>query len=247
VALRLGLAMLLLQFSIGAANDYADDVADTVAKPWKPIPAGLVGRRNVARTSALAATAGLIVAATLSSWAFVVAVAGLADGLAYDLRLKATPVAWVPFAAGVGLLPLFAWFGARGSAPGAFLSVVAMGILAGAALALSNVYVDIDRDRRSGVRSIAVVLGPRRTLGLNALLLGTVEIVAVATTLAGGGPPQLVAVEMAGCGLSWLGFALAGARSERLRPRVWEVQAVGLAVLGLGWLAALNTMGVLRT
>jgi 4-hydroxybenzoate polyprenyltransferase len=247
MALRLGLAMLLLQFSIGAANDYADAGADTIAKPWKPIPAGLVGRRSVALTCAIAGTAGLIVAATLPWWAFIVAAAGLADGLAYDLRLKTTPVAWVPFAAGVGLLPLFAWLGAHGSAPVAFLGVVAMGVLAGAALALANAYGDIDRDRRSGVRSIAVVLGPRRTLGVNALLLGSAEIVAVATTIAGDGPPEVVAVEMVGCGLTWLGMALAGARPQRLRPLVWEIQAVGLAVLGLGWLAALNTMGVLRS
>ncbi len=38
----LAVAMLLLQFSIGTVNDLADAAADAVAKPWKPIPAGVV-------------------------------------------------------------------------------------------------------------------------------------------------------------------------------------------------------------
>jgi geranylgeranylglycerol-phosphate geranylgeranyltransferase len=245
VALQLGLGMLLLQFSIGAANDYADAGADAIAKPWKPIPAELLARRSVALTCALAAAAGLVVAATVSSWAFILAVAGLADGLAYDLRLKATPVAWVSFAAGVGLLPLYAWLGAHGSAPEAFLGVVAMSVLAGAALAMSNAYADLERDRRSGVPSIAIFLGARRTLRVNAVLLGTVQIVAIATIIVGGVPLQLMLVELAGCGLGWFGFALAGITTETLRPLHWEFQAAGFVVLGIGWLAALNAIGVL--
>ena len=41
-ALVLGLAMLGLQFSIGAANDWFDVELDALTKPAKPIPAGRV-------------------------------------------------------------------------------------------------------------------------------------------------------------------------------------------------------------
>jgi 4-hydroxybenzoate polyprenyltransferase len=177
--------------------------------------------------------------------ALVLAIVGLADGLVYDLRLKATPLAWLPFAAGVGLLPLYAWLGARGSVATAFVGVVAMGVVAGAALALANAYVDLDRDRRSGVRSIAVFLGAQRTLVANAALLAAVQVVALATTIAGGGPLEPTLVEVGGCGLGWFGLALAGVRSDRIRPLVWEIQAVSLVVLGMAWLVALQTAGVL--
>lgn len=245
VALRLGLGMLLVQFGIGAANDFADAAADSIAKPRKPIPAGLIGRSTVAAVCVIASTAGLTAAATVSSLALVLAIVGLADGLVYDLRLKATPLAWLPFAAGVGLLPLYAWLGARGSVATAFVGVVAMGVVAGAALALANAYVDLDRDRRSGVRSIAVFLGAQRTLVANAALLAAVQVVALATTIAGGGPLEPTLVEVGGCGLGWFGLALAGVRSDRIRPLVWEIQAVSLVVLGMAWLVALQTAGVL--
>ncbi len=45
-ALQLGLSMLLLQFAIGAANDWADAPTDARAQPWKPIPSGVVTRER---------------------------------------------------------------------------------------------------------------------------------------------------------------------------------------------------------
>ncbi len=45
--------------------------------------------------------------------------AGTATGYAYDLRLKATAWAWLPFAVGLPLLPVYAWVGATGRVPGA--------------------------------------------------------------------------------------------------------------------------------
>jgi 4-hydroxybenzoate polyprenyltransferase len=245
-ALRLGLGMLLLQFAIGSANDLADSVADAVAKPWKPIPAGLMPRRAAVVLCVTASALGLSLAATVSAGALVVAIVGLADGLIYDLRLKATPLAWLPFAVGVGLLPLYAWLGARNSVGPAFVGIVAISVVAGATLALANAYADLDRDRRSGVRSIAVFLGSRWTVTLNASLLLIVQMVAGATTIAASGSPQLIVVEVVGCGLGWLGLCLAAVGRDRLRPLVWEVQAIGLVVLGTAWLAALDAAGALR-
>jgi 4-hydroxybenzoate polyprenyltransferase len=245
VSVRLGLGMLALQFAIGSANDLADADSDAAVKPWKPIPAGLVGRMTATTVCAAAAVLGLTLAASVSVGALVVAAVGLTDGLLYDLRLKATPIAWLPFAAGVGLLPLYAWLGARNSVPPAFAGVVAMSVLAGTTLALANAYSDLDRDRRSGVTSIAVYLGSRRTVTFNAGLLLIVQIVAGATTIAASGAPGLVAAEIVGCVLGWLGLALAAVDDNRLRPLVWELQAIGVALLGIAWLATLASAGAL--
>lgn len=245
-AVRLGLGMLALQFAIGAANDYADSVSDGLAKPGKPIPAGLVSRRAAAVACSAAAGVGLLSAATVGLGALVVGVVGLADGLVYDLRLKGTPLAPVPFAAGVGLLPLYAWWGARGSVPAAFPAVIGLAVLSGATLALANAYVDLERDGRSGVRSVATFLGARWTLSIDAGLLAVVQLIAVATTVAIGGAAPLVVAEACGCGLGWFGLGLAAVGRERVRPLVWEVQAVGILVLGVAWLAALDSAGMLH-
>jgi 4-hydroxybenzoate polyprenyltransferase len=246
VALRLGLGMLGLQFAIGAANDFADAASDGVSKPSKPIPAGLLSRPAVAGVGVAAAGLGLLAATSVGVGALVVAALGLADGLVYDLRLKGTPLAWASFAVGVGLLPLYAWWGARGTVPPAFAAVVLLAVLAGATLALANAYADIEADARSGVASVATLLGPRQTLATNAVLLAVVQLVVLATTLAVGGAALLLAGEVGGCGLGWVGIGLANVRRQWAGPLVWEVQAVGVLVLGAIWLGVLDSAGLFR-
>jgi len=245
VAIRLGLGMLGLQFAIGSANDIADAPADAIAKAWKPIPSGSLTRRNALAVCLVASIAGLTFAASVSTEALWVAFAGLADGLLYDLKLKATPVAWLPFAVGVGLLPLYGWIGGRGAITPAFAGIVALSVVAGAVLALANAYGDLERDRLSGTRTIATLLGPRRTLILDAAGTAVLQIVVLAITIAVRGPVGLMVAEVSGCSLGWLGLAPTGFDDDRLKTLVWEVQAVGFAVLGTAWLAVLSTGGFL--
>jgi 4-hydroxybenzoate polyprenyltransferase len=238
--------MLCLQFAIGAANDLADSPADALVKPAKPIPAGLLSRRAASTVCLAAASLGLALAASVSGALLAVAAIGLADGLLYDIRLKGTVFSWAPFAAGVGLLPVYSWVGATGTLPTAGSLVVAVAVAAGCALALANAFADLDKDRVSGVASIATVLGAGRTLALNATLLVLVNIVAGATTITVGATPFQMVVELGGALVAWLGVGLAGATSERSRHLVWEVQGLGLLALGTGWLAALDSAGFLR-
>jgi 4-hydroxybenzoate polyprenyltransferase len=238
--------MLCLQFAIGAVNDRADAASDALARRAKPIPAGLLSRKTAARLALAVAVLGLLVAATVGVGAVVVGAVGLVDGLAYDLRLKGTPLAWMPFAAGVGILPVYAWLGARGSVPEAFFGVVAVAIMAGTVLALANAYGDLGKDRLSGTTTVATLLGSRRTLLADAVLLVAVQFAVLATTVVSAGATPLLVVEGIGCGLGWLGLGLAAA-GGRARLLVWEIQAVGVVVLGAGWLAVLNSAGMLRS
>lgn len=246
VALRLGLGMLFMQFAIGSGNDVADAQADRVAKPAKPIPAGLISTGLAAGVCSTAAAVGLVAAASAGAGALIVGTLGLADGLVYDLRLKSTPFAWMPFAAGVGLLPLYSWWGARGSVPIAMAGVVALAIIAGATLALANAYADMEGDGLAGTRSIALFLGARTTLLIDGLLLAIIQLIAVATIVVISGLSPMAAVAVAGCGLGWLGLSLANRWPSSLRPLVWEVQAIGLVVLGMIWLTALSSAGLLK-
>jgi 4-hydroxybenzoate polyprenyltransferase len=237
--------MLFLQFAIGIANDLADAPADAVGKPAKPIPAGLLTRLQAGAALCAAGAAGLLSAASVGVPALVVGIVGLADGFLYDLRLKGTTLSWVPFAAGVALLPVYGWVGATGSWPVALWGVVAMALLAGMTLALANALADLERDRHSGVRSVATALGRDRTLALDGALMLAVQMIALATSLTIGLNDRALALGLSGICFGWLGVGLASSGRERARQAGWEIQAVGLVLLGAGWLSALSSAGAL--
>lgn len=236
--------MLCLQFAIGSANDYVDATSDDVAKPGKPIPAGLLSRRTARAVSVSMASVGLVVAAWVGPAAFGVGLCGLGLGLAYDFRLKGTPISWMAFALGVGLLPLYAWLGARGTVPVGLTGVVALAVVAGSALAIANAYADLEADSLSGTESFATLIGRTATLRIDACLLAMVQAIVLATTAAAG-PEPVLAVEAVGCGLAWLGVGLAVVRGPKAGALVWEMQALGILVLAAGWLAALSSAGLL--
>ena len=101
--------------------------------------------------------------------------------LAYDLWPKGTAWSWLPFAIGIPLLPVYAWYGGTGSLPPAFALLVPAAVAAGAALAIGNARADAERDVASGVESIATALGPRRAWLTQVLILAAVGAVAVAS------------------------------------------------------------------
>jgi hypothetical protein len=71
-----------------------------------------------------------------------------------------------------------------------------------------------------------------------------VQAFVLATTVAAA-PGPVLAVEAAGCCLTWLGVGLAVARRSNAGALMWELQALGILVLGAGWLAALSSAGLL--
>ncbi|MGZ8502689.1 MAG: UbiA family prenyltransferase, partial [Candidatus Limnocylindrales bacterium] len=99
-AVLLGLAMVCLQISIGALNDVLDAERDRGWKPGKPIPAGLVGRGTAVALVVAGLILGLGAAAVAGPAVLAVALVGTGAGWAYDIRLKTTGWAWLPFAVG---------------------------------------------------------------------------------------------------------------------------------------------------
>jgi len=234
-AMLLGTAMLAIQFSIGAFNDLRDAPADARAGRAKPLPAGLVPPRVARAVAATSGSAGLALAALAGPAAALIALAGYAIGLAYDLRFKASPWSWLPYATGVPLLPVFAWVGATGNLPTPILALAGLGVLAGTALAIANSLADAERDAASLTATIATALGRRRAMRMGALLgavaAGTATI--TAAMLAGATPGTWVAC----AGAATLAAGVALGFLGRLQ-RAWEVQAVGFGILAAGWAAA---------
>lgn len=226
-----------LQVSIGALNDLVDAPLDVGRKPGKPIPRG-------AATSADAgviAAAGLLVAVmlTLPSGLPSLAVLGLgaACGYGYDLRLSRTAWSWLPLSIALPLVPIYAWLGATGTLPSALVGLTAAGALAGAGLSISNGLADLERDRSAGADSVAVRLGQRRAASVQSVLL----LAAIGIALLAGPPPRPLLV--AGLSIVIAGLVVGWSGGPVRRERAWELEAVGVALLGAGWIGALVDFG----
>lgn len=248
---RLGVAMLGIQVSIGALNDLVDAPLDAAEKPRKPIPSGLVAPRAAWIVTVAGALAGISLSAMSGPATAVAALACLGLGYAYDLRLSRTAVSWLPLSIALPLLPIHAWLGAAGTIPAGLVTLVPIGVLGGAGLAIANGLVDVERDARGGRRAVAVALGPRVAWAAQTIALACAAafalVLAPANTLTAPDPAgiDLEVLRTVRTGGIWLGIALlaAGAAllragSASLRERGWEMEAVGIASLGLGWLAA---------
>ncbi len=245
-AARLGLSMLGLQASIGALNDLVDEPLDAAQKPAKPLPRGLVTRRAASLVAGATGLAGLALSAPsgLATLGAAFAVIGL--GYLYDLRLSRTTLSWLPLALALPVLPIHAWLGATGTVAAGLVTLVPAAVLAGTALALANGLVDVERDRASGRRGIVVALGSRAGWLVHAGLFAIV--IALAVTLApapavptGGSTDALGTLRLAGLPLGLVAIALGAAallaRSPAVRERGWELEALGVAVAGVAWLA----------
>jgi 4-hydroxybenzoate polyprenyltransferase len=240
VALRLGGSMIGLQASIGALNDVLDAASDANRKPGKPIPAGLVSSTIGRAMVVLGAMAGLVLAAPIGPGLVALAGVVLAIGYAYDLRAKGTAWSWLPFAVGIPVLPVYAWFGATGALPAAFAILLPAGVAAGAALAIANARADLERDRAAGLRSVAERLG-ERAWAVHAVLLTAVVVVALVSAWLDGATLALLGVAGGASIVIATGLALGrGGASPARRERAWEVEAVGVALLAAAWLAGIG-------
>jgi 4-hydroxybenzoate polyprenyltransferase len=246
-SVRLAIGMLGLQVSIGALNDLVDAPRDATTKPGKPIPRGAASAGDARWIAGLGLGVAVALVAPSGPAALVVLGACAACGYGYDLRLSRTAISWLPLAVALPLVPVFAWVGATGSLPGDLLAIVPAGGLAGAGLALANALADLDRDRSTGARSAAVRLGQRATWVIQAVLvLGAVVVALVGrpAALTGGGLGRLVLgagvlVLLVGVGLGG-GSVDPGRRGEaQRRERAWELEAGGVALVAVGWLASL--------
>jgi 4-hydroxybenzoate polyprenyltransferase len=232
--------MVSLQAAIGALNDLVDAPRDAGLKPSKPIPAGLVSRRATRFVVLIGAVlgVGMSVASGLGTTALALLV--LAVGGLYDLRFKGTAWSWLPFAVGIPLLPVYAWLGAAGALPAAFTILVPAAALAGAALAIANALADVERDLAAGTATVVTRLGPRRAWWVHAVLQASVVGLAVIGLAWLGGMGRGLLPVVGAAAVVAVGVALSAGGTASRRERAWEIEAVGIALLGASWVGAVG-------
>jgi 1,4-dihydroxy-2-naphthoate octaprenyltransferase len=185
---------LAVQVAVNYANDYFDGVkgVDTVTRagPRRAVASGLVSPPRmigaVFAALAVAAGAGLVLAATVSWWLLLIGLGSFIALLGYSGGPR-------PYAsAGLGEVFVFVFFGLVATAGSAYVQHrhvptaawvggIATGLLAVAILVVNNLR-DVPTDAVAGKRTLAVRIGESRTRGLfiglvvGGLLLATVGV-----------------------------------------------------------------------
>ena len=158
------LVFYLLLYSIGAMNDYCDEVVDRASgRSEKPLAAG-----DVPRGAALVAWIGAGALSVAAALFFNLAAAAMIvplwlAGFAYNFWAKATVVSWLPFVFFYPSLPVWAFIAEGAFTPALLLAYPLLALLA-AALNIANTLPDVERDRLAGVDGLTHRLGVRRGL-----------------------------------------------------------------------------------
>ncbi len=163
-------AHAVMQLSISFINDYCDRGQDAREKPSKPIPSGLVSPRAALVLGLLMIVLMAILLIPLPPLAWAISLAYLALGQAYNLGLKSTPFSGIVFALAMPLIPLYA-FAALGRLLAMLFWLVPLGFLLGVAINLVDSLPDLEGDAKNGARTLAVVLGIRRSFLASRLLI----------------------------------------------------------------------------
>ena len=220
--------MLLVQFSISALNEWADQDLDARGGRPRPIPLGLLSSRTAVVVAVLGAAAAVALS-LLSGFgllAFVLVLLGIACGWAYDLKLKRTPLSFLPFAVAFPLVPM--WVAMIAGRPlDALGPVLVGGIPLSVSIHLADAIPDRAPDRAAGVNTLAVTLGRpgAEIAAVGLLLLGTLVSIGVLSRQVSRLSFALSIVAVAG------GYLLLTLGSRAAPPHLVKWVLIGIALL----------------
>ena len=184
-----------------AVNDWFDRHVDAINEPDRPIPSGRIPGRWGLFIACAWTGVSLAVAAALGQWVFIAACVGLALAWAYSappLRLKQNGW-WGNLACGLCYEGL-AWItGAAvmlggGLPPWPILALALLYSLGAHGIMTLNDFKAMDGDRRMGVRSLPVQLGPLEAARVACAVMGAPQLVVIALLIVWGKPIQAAIV-----------------------------------------------------
>ena len=224
-----------------AVNDWFDREVDAINEPHRPIPSGRMPGRWGLWVAIAWTLLSLAVAATLGTFVLLSAAAGLVLAWAYSappLRLKKN--GWWGNAACGFCYEGLAWFtGAAAMAGGTMpepriIAVAVLYSLGAHGIMTLNDFKSIEGDRRTGIGSLPVRLGPERA-ALVACAVMAVPQAVVAVLLSAWGAPVHGAIVLAV--LAAQGYCMARLLRDPRGLAPWY-NATGVSLYVLGMLAA---------
>lgn len=172
------LSVFLISATSLILNDYFDIESDKINVPERPLPSGIVTKRDVVLLSCVVTILGLVTSIVLSFQALLVVILAWAVGFLYNWRFKKTGL-WgnlmVSFSVGMTFI-----FG--GIAVGRpfeiavwFFGVLALLINLGEEIAADA--MDMDGDQKAGSRSLPVLFGRANALKISAAIFVIVVVI----------------------------------------------------------------------
>jgi len=214
------------QVFTGATNDLADRTRDAAAaRMEKPIATGRLSPNAALWIASGGLALQLAASVRLGTLPLLLGIAAVASAATYNLFLSRTPLSPIPYLVSFGLLPL--WVAAGVGQPlERVLPAVPLAATFAAAAHLANTLRDWEADAATGSRSLAQLLGRRRTRSVAVVLAIGVGIgVSVALQVSRGGAAGLA------LGVIGLAAVAAGALRERY---LWH----GMLLAAVAWTAA---------
>jgi chlorophyll synthase len=221
-----------------AVNDWFDRHVDAINEPHRPIPSGRLPGRWGLHIALVWTALSLLVAATLGPLVFAAAAIGLALAWAYSappLRLKQNGW-WGNAACGAcyeGLAWLTGAMVAGGGAPSAPVLWLALLYSIGAhGIMTLNDFKSIEGDRRMGIGSLPVRLGPVLAGRVACLFMALPQLVVVALLWSWGAPAHAATIAALVLGQ----FALMRPLLANPRERAPWYNATGVSLFVIGML-----------
>lgn len=214
------------QIVTGATNDLADRFRDAEVRPEKPIPSGDLSVNGALWVASIGLAVQLAASLRLGPLPLALGVIATVSALAYNLALSRTPASVAPYLVSFGLLPFWIATGVGVAPERVIAAAVLVAPFAGAAH-LANTARDWDIDAASGSRSLAQVLGRKRSQGIAfGVAMGVGLGVGAAFVIGGSLTPLVI-----GLGIAGLLAVAQGALDAR---RLWY----GMLIAGVCWTAA---------
>jgi chlorophyll synthase len=223
-----------------AINDWFDRHVDAINEPERPIPSGRMPGRWGLYIAIAWTLLSLLVAFALGPWGLLATAVGLALAWAYSappFRLKRngwwgnTAVAacyeGLPWFTGAAVIAV-ALPDARVIALAALYSVGAHGIMT------LNDFKSIEGDKRSGIGSLPVRLGPERAARLACVVMAVPQAIVVALLVWWGAPWHAAAVAL----FLAVQFALMAVLLRAPREKAAWYNATGITLYVLGMLVS---------
>ncbi len=174
-------------------NDIADLEADRVNAPWRPLPSGRVRPETALTLSALLAAVGLAAASLAGTETVVSYIVVLMLGASYNFYFKRTGVLGNLIVSGLVASPFVYAALILDSFNPSILYFALMVFLAVLGREIVKGIPDVEGDKRAGVRTLAVILGPRAAALAASILYALAALLSLAPLVAGYVKPQYYA------------------------------------------------------